>query len=704
MAFPKDDAVVEIAPGVDPSADPSTWAGSWVSISGPEEGYPNGRAQRPVTISVGRQSEDGSGGPASCSLDVRNEDGALTADNPLGPWYQDLGEGTPLRVRRGNDVRFLGHLSELPTTWLNRVQNSRVPIRGDGVFRRLGQAGETLQSALARHVPTAPDVIAYWPMEDARGSIQAASPLIGVPPLRAFGDVEFASVDGPPGSSPLPAFGPGASFSGAIPDPVTLDDWRMDWVFQMDTTVEAPRTVGRIVVRTGLEYTARIDQDDLHLIVRSDQGTSLLDETQPRHPLLIGRPVRMTLIAEDDGSDIDLTLTASVGGTVINNITTTLSNRAVSRPARVWMGALADDVSSRMIGHITVSKSAADPWLAGGLSAAEGFTGETAADRIERLCGEESIPAVIVGDNADTQPMGPQRPGGIMDVLRECERTDGGILDDQSAVIWYRTRADLYNQDPAWTLDFCDLGGAPRGTRDDQQLHNDVTASQPGGSSGRYVNEAHRQRRGHHEGSISVNPQLALLLETLASWQVHLGTVEGQRWPVIPITINSERQHLESPWHGLRLGDRLVITHDVPQLPGVPVDLMVVGWTEEIHSRRVEITLNCVPYAPWRVMDLGEDALAWLHPNNHTLDGPVGDDPDTDTTFDVAVTGLGWTTDDADYPRDITIGGEVMTVVGVGALSSGTQEFEVVRGVNGIVKSHAAGSPVELYPSYVLGL
>src|SRR5690606_23819012 len=122
-------------------------------------------------------------------------------------------------------------------------------------LRRLGQGADALGSALRRHVPGQPDVVAYWPMEDAGGSF--ASPIPGVAPITTGGAVEYASTDGPPGSDRLPSFRPGGSFTGAIPDPQVLDDWRMDWVYRMDDVVAAPRTVGRLVVRTGLEYTVR---------------------------------------------------------------------------------------------------------------------------------------------------------------------------------------------------------------------------------------------------------------------------------------------------------------------------------------------------------------------------------------------------------------------------------------------------------------
>jgi hypothetical protein len=54
-------------------------------------------------------------------------------------------------------------------------------------------------------------------------------------------------------------------------------------------------------------------------------------------------------------------------------------------------------------------------------------------------------------------------------------------------------------------------------------------------------------------------------------------------------------------------------------------------------------------------------------------------------------------------PFYIKINGEIMQVTNVGAIFSSTkQTLTVVRSVNGVVKTHAAGSVVQLaYPTYL---
>ncbi|MGH3381371.1 MAG: hypothetical protein ACRDS0_31525 [Pseudonocardiaceae bacterium] len=54
-----------------------------------------------------------------------------------------------------------------------------------------------------------------------------------------------------------------------------------------------------------------------------------------------------------------------------------------------------------------------------------------------------------------------------------------------------------------------------------------------------------------------------------------------------------------------------------------------------------------------------------------------------------------WTTDPADFPFDVRFGGEVATVTAISGTSS-PQSFSVVRSVNGVIKSHLAGTDVRL--------
>jgi hypothetical protein len=70
----------------------------------------------------------------------------------------------------------------------------------------------------------------------------------------------------------------------------------------------------------------------------------------------------------------------------------------------------------------------------------------------------------------------------------------------------------------------------------------------------------------------------------------------------------------------------------------------------------------------------------------------------TETGVDVLTTiGPLWTTDDDETPFDVAVGGERMTVTDIGAETAGVQTFTVTRSVNGVVKAHAAGTPVRLW-------
>jgi len=69
--------------------------------------------------------------------------------------------------------------------------------------------------------------------------------------------------------------------------------------------------------------------------------------------------------------------------------------------------------------------------------------------------------------------------------------------------------------------------------------------------------------------------------------------------------------------------------------------------------------------------------------------------PLTATATSIPVSDAQWTTDTANYPLDLEVGGELVTAAGVS--TAGTQTFTgVTRAVNGVSKAHAAGAPVRV--------
>lgn len=81
--------VVEIAPGTDPSASPSTWDYT-------DEGL-RWRAKAGIRFSNGRDDEDEEVKPGSAEVVFDNRDGDLSPRNVLGKWYGDLRRNTPIR-------------------------------------------------------------------------------------------------------------------------------------------------------------------------------------------------------------------------------------------------------------------------------------------------------------------------------------------------------------------------------------------------------------------------------------------------------------------------------------------------------------------------------------------------------------------------------------------------------------------------------
>jgi hypothetical protein len=153
------------------------------------------------------------------------------------------------------------------------------------------------------------------------------------------------------------------------------------------------------------------------------------------------------------------------------------------------------------------------------------------------------------------------------------------------------------------------------------------------------------------------------------------------------------------------VGDRI----DLVNLPATiagdgSASLLVQGWTEDIGSHRRLVTFTCTPETPWRVGEY-EDAAG--DPMKYDTAGTICRDAEsTASTAFVFRTTVGplWTTDAAEMPFDVDIGGERVTVTNIGAPSGSDQAVTVSRSVNGVVKAHDAGTPVRLWNPARYGL
>ena len=171
--------------------------------------------------------------------------------------------------------------------------------------------------------------------------------------------------------------------------------------------------------------------------------------------------------------------------------------------------------------------------------------GETAGRRIQRLCGEQGIPFQWIGDLDDTVPMGAQPKAKTLSLAQEACLADGGLLYEtkDNLGLGYRTRASLYNQDPALTLSYTGYNFAevPIPVEDDRQVQNTLTVT-VGGVSATYEENSGALgtdaigRYGETSGlTLNLATSDTPTLLDAAAWRVHLGTVDEDRYPTVTV-------------------------------------------------------------------------------------------------------------------------------------------------------------------------
>src|SRR5262249_23511268 len=129
---------------------------------------------------------------------------------------------------------------------------------------------------------------------------------------------------------------------------------------------------------------------------------------------------------------------------------------------------------------------------------------------------------------------------------------------------------------------------------------------------------------------------------------------------------------------------------------------LVRGYTETLNSAYMHaVSFSCQPAEPWRVLVLDDADYGRADSDYSTLDSAV---TATATTLSVAVEAgrALWTIDPADFPLDVEVAGERITVTGITGATS-PQAFTVTRSVNGVATAHPAGVRVGLADPVYLG-
>jgi hypothetical protein len=616
--------------------------------------------------------------------------------------------------------RFHGEVSSWPQRWDNTGEDVSTPLEASGIMRRLTQGATVEGSVMYRaSLRDTSGLVAYWPLEDPAGSQRAASATDNTLGLSYTGTPEFATYEGFVASNPIMRLN-GAQFNGSVPNYTVGNE--SQWHFLMNVPSGGAED-GQVVLMWYTTGSVRRWEvfygtgGTLGLRAFDSGGTQLFT-TGAVAFAVNGLDLLVAVELTQNGADIDYALaTLEPGESSGLQTSGTLTTDTVGKVGQFQISP-SGGIDAISIGHLTFQNDVTSLFELG--TQLNGWKGETAGRRIERLCSEESITFTAIGDIDDTVTLGVQMAGPLMDLIRGCVETDLGMLYEPRDVLGlgYRTRASLCNQDARVTLDYsaAELASAPLPTDDDQQTENDVTVQRQNGSSARAVLETGPlsvltppDGVGRYDTSVTVEVEYDAMLFDQASWRLFLGTVDEARYPQLHINMaRSQIAGNATLFDNLRLaevGDRVVIQNMPSFIPPEDISQLVQGYTETLNNFEFDLVFNCSPESPYQAVAIYGNATDEGPDRYQAEDSAISEDLTT-TETDVSVattTGPLWTTDADEVPFDIMIGGERMTVTAISGASS-PQTFTVTRSVNGVVKTHTTGAAVRLFEPAVYGM
>lgn len=618
-------------------------------------------------------------------------------------------------------IRHVGEVAEWPPRWDPSHSDKYVPLTANGILRRLNQGKAPAATSLRDYIlqPGLVDALAFYtPLNGAEGTTYSLNlaPSHYYLQTRLYGWAYGAQV-------PVFTYGQdmGAAWIGTglqinatglaamIGDPATADqNCALDFVFQSNS-------LGVFTIEME-DYS--YNKWSLVLDTPTNDGTLQVSFLDPNvGPIGFATQGPFTELQDVNLHHCRFQLTKAGSDTqfavYIDGVLRSSGTMAGYMPngwARfAFLYTRYVNQTYVNIAHVAAwanANAAEIPPIADMVAAAFGYAGETAGDRIERVCADGGIALTMVGDPATTTVMGPQVAEPRLSQIRDAEQTDFGILTEprEELGLLYRSRASMYAQTPAVTIDYSARVVAPpfEPVDDDQTTRNNVTATRRDGGSYQVKTTTGPMSVldppdgiGQYEDEVTVNVQTDAQLPGAASWWMRLGTLDAARFDSVTFNLGAQEIRdnptLKAAILALDVGDRMVITNitaaDIPDT----VDLIIQGSSEEITNTSWTITFPCAPGLPYQVAKFD---TARFDADTSVLTAALTAGA---TTFQVNNNGqTKWTVDPAMFPFDVNIDGERITVGGI--TGAGPQTFNpVTRSVNGVVKTHAAGATVRLW-------
>lgn len=606
-------------------------------------------------------------------------------------------------------LEFVGNVVQWPNRWNKTASNSWAPIQAAGILRRLQQGKGPIRSPLTRQLP-AYGPTAYWPLEDDAGAAVMASNVFGVPPAYIAGVL-------PSGDNSLVGAGPAPTLSatsgvirGKTSKRVTggVLGFSAMWFTKFPGSLPASKTAVTTIFSTGkaIQYVFSVNATTTFLDAYDTDGTLLSSASGLFSP-------------QDPNQWIAWQLETDV--VAANTVWTLISHQVGQATYFFSTSSHASTVASSAIGfqhggtNLPVGTAFSQTWLGPNTLpfvtdsfslVSAGYLGETAGDRLTRLCFEEGISFTL--EPGVTDQIGVQPQTNILQALRLAADADGGILYESGAGLGYRPRSARYKQavDLALTVAARQIDEPPEPTDDDQRYRNKWTVTNDGGSYASAQDDAEIAANGLYEDAVTLTLFSDDQAAFQAGWRLYLGTYPDLRWPGLSLNFGANPSLIPS-WRKRRYGMRIQVVTGLTQVQGSDPDVIVEGYTATLWPHGWTVSLNCSTAKAWDINTLDDD-LERMDAASSTVQTAVA----TPTATSMVVTNNGDTystwaptsTMPAEVPFTIQVNGEFMTVTNVGDLSGNNQTLTVTRGINGGAKTHAVGETVSLAYPMILAL
>jgi len=665
--------------------------------------------------------------PARATFRIDNSDDTWRPSSPTAPYYVSGGRNLPIGVPIESTVRFWGEASGwTPDQTGDFVDHGAgvysglryVDVEAQGVLRRIGRWDTLSAPPMTNNALGFTNNLGVWPLDDDTGANGFTNAAGG--PITTFSNFELNQADHPNGANASVKVDTNALATFLCDEyPATVTGFQFGWSMKLAALPPngSPATffLARSLYAGGGTYWFKLLVDGSFHVQLYDNGVAIMDNTvtfggaDPTNwtdyrmkVSISGTTVKLEFAWYESGDDTVFGITYTVTGqqTQLNILKIDTTRDA---------GALNGTLYSTLY---AVQNTTDDLQSFAALQAFNGYENERAADRFTRLCTENGIASVVVGDPDQTVTMGVQQSDTFVNLLDEIQTTEDALIYDRTGDgigLALRTRRSRYNQDPAVTLAFgTDIIPPMDEAYDDQQSQNVITIKNRDGRTLVAADNVSAMGTlnppagiGVYKASYDTNIQFDNNITQAAQHYLNRGTLPQSRYPNVTIDLGAAKANgntaLLTAVQAVTIGDRIVVTgRDADD-----IDLQVIGWDEAIGTDTWTITFTCIPNTLFQV-GAEDDTSYALAARAQTLQANVTTTTATSlsvgTTWDVTDT---WSTA-VDF--DILIGGERMTVTAATTpvLSAGvwTQTLTVVRAVNGVHLTHSTGDAIQVAQPY----